>query len=129
VAYSDAFGEAGTGGTGVFYLASAFDLILMQPTGTLSITGLAATSTFARGLLDRWKVQPVFFAREVGWAGGQAKWFGGGAGEQARQGCRFICGRQAALSHNLPARRLLHATLSLQPRLSGIQVCGQLHPE
>ena len=64
VAYTDAFGEAG-GGTATYYLATAFDFIFMQPTGMLSATGLSATTTFARGLLDRWRVRPIFFAREV----------------------------------------------------------------
>ena len=88
----------------------------MQPTGTLSVTGLAATSTFARGLLDRWKVQPVFFAREVRRVGGRV---GGWAGEQARQGAASsAAGRQrlvTAQPNYLPACLLLHATCFANP--------------
>ena len=66
VAYADAFGEGGAGGTAAFYLASAFDVVAVQPGGLVSVTGLAAATPFARGLLDRWRIVPVFFAREVG---------------------------------------------------------------
>lgn len=64
LAYSDAFGEAGAGGTGAYYLACACQLVALQPSGTLSVTGLAATTPYARGFLDRWRVKPFFFARE-----------------------------------------------------------------
>ncbi|EFN58740.1 hypothetical protein CHLNCDRAFT_34059 [Chlorella variabilis] len=64
VAYADAFGEGGAGGTAAFYLASAFDVVAVQPGGLVSVTGLAAATPFARGLLDRWRIVPVFFARE-----------------------------------------------------------------
>ena len=65
VAYADVFGEGGAGGTGAFYLATAFDTVLMQPGGTLSVTGLAMQGVHARGFLDRWRVRPLLFAREV----------------------------------------------------------------
>lgn len=64
VAYADAFGEGGSGGTAAFYLASAFDHIFLQPTGLVSVTGLAAQGIYARGFLERWSVKPAFFARE-----------------------------------------------------------------
>ena len=41
----------------------------LQPTGLVSVTGLAAQGIYARGFLERWGVKPAFFAREVGWAG------------------------------------------------------------
>lgn len=114
VAYADAFGERGSGGTAAFYLASAFDHIFLQvggrrrracfshsqlgysgrqlqvhlfgtelwpanppllpsllpqPTGLVSVTGLAAQGIYARGFLERWSIKPAFFAREVRWCG------------------------------------------------------------
>ncbi|KAL4457967.1 hypothetical protein ABPG75_012832 [Micractinium tetrahymenae] len=64
LAYADAFGEAGSAGTGAYYLASAFEFVAMQPTGLVSATGLAAVHPYARGLLDRWRIKPHFFQRE-----------------------------------------------------------------
>ncbi|PSC67477.1 malonyl-acyl carrier mitochondrial [Micractinium conductrix] len=64
LAYADAFGEGGGSGTGTYLLASAFEFVAVQPTGLVSVTGLSATPFYARGFLDRFKVKPVFFARE-----------------------------------------------------------------
>ncbi|KAF8062053.1 sppA [Scenedesmus sp. PABB004] len=63
-AYSNAFGEGGTNGTAVFYLASAADKVFMPPTSVLSLLGFESTQVFVRGLLDRLKVQPQVFRRE-----------------------------------------------------------------
>lgn len=64
VAYSDSFGEGGSSGTLGYYLASAFDQIYVQETGLLSFTGFAASTPFLRGLLDKWHIKPLGFARE-----------------------------------------------------------------
>ncbi|KAK9830040.1 hypothetical protein WJX72_009352 [[Myrmecia] bisecta] len=62
-AYADSYGEYGTEGTSTYYFASAFDKVLMQPTGFLSTTGLAAATPFFRRFLDRWRITPNIFAR------------------------------------------------------------------
>ena len=98
VAYADAFGAAGAGGTLTYYLASAFDKVgltrhvasccshaflarsrqlqvtcasravhlqvYMQPSGLLSISGLASSTPFLRDFFAHWKVRPFFVARE-----------------------------------------------------------------
>ncbi|KAL0017848.1 hypothetical protein WJX77_000567 [Trebouxia sp. C0004] len=64
VAYSDSFGEGGGSGTLGYYLASAFDQIYVQETGLVSFTGFAASTPFLRGLLDKWHIKPLGFARE-----------------------------------------------------------------
>lgn len=43
---------------------SAFEHIYMPQTGLLSLTGLAASQPFARGLLDRLRIKPVVIQRE-----------------------------------------------------------------
>ncbi|KAL0050980.1 hypothetical protein WJX82_011683 [Trebouxia sp. C0006] len=64
VAYSDSFGEGGGSGTLGYYLASAFDQIYVQETGLVTFTGFAASTPFLRGLLDKWHIKPLGFARE-----------------------------------------------------------------
>ena len=64
VAFADAFGEAGANGTITYYLASAFERVYMQPSGLLSMSGLASSTPFLRSLFDRWNVKPIFLARE-----------------------------------------------------------------
>ncbi|HEX6144457.1 MAG TPA: signal peptide peptidase SppA [Geminicoccaceae bacterium] len=58
VAFADAFGEFGPGMRG-YYLASAFDEILMQPLGAVGLTGLMVETPLLRGLLDNLGVEPV----------------------------------------------------------------------
>lgn len=60
--YADTFGE-GTGGLGAYYLASAFDKIILQPSGELAITAPVIESPFLRGFFDKYGVQPQFAAR------------------------------------------------------------------
>ena len=36
----------------------------MQPSGLLSISGLASATPFLRDFFARWKVRPIFVARE-----------------------------------------------------------------
>jgi len=64
VAFADAFGEAGANGTITYYLATAFERVYMQPSGLLSVSGLASSTPFLRALFDRWHVRPLFLARE-----------------------------------------------------------------
>lgn len=46
------------------YLATAFDQVILQPSGAIGPLGFAAEVPFARGLLDEIGVQPQFDARE-----------------------------------------------------------------
>ncbi|GAB4815409.1 hypothetical protein N2152v2_002455 [Parachlorella kessleri] len=62
VAYADSFGDVG--GTGVYYLASAFEHLYVMPTGFVGFTGLAVQAPFARKLLDRFKIKPLVVQRE-----------------------------------------------------------------
>ncbi|KAK9846227.1 hypothetical protein WJX84_003224, partial [Apatococcus fuscideae] len=63
IAYSDAFGEGGLNDTVSYYMASSFHKIYMMPSGLLSTTGLSTSSFFLRHLLDRFHVEPLFYAR------------------------------------------------------------------
>ena len=54
----------GNAGLGIYYLASAFDEIWMQPVGMLSVSGLNMEMPFARTALDKIGVRPQFFQRE-----------------------------------------------------------------
>lgn len=51
-------------GLGMYYLASVFDEIWMQPVGMLSISGLNMEMPFARSALEKIGVQAQFFQRE-----------------------------------------------------------------
>jgi hypothetical protein len=42
-AYSNAFCEGGSNGTGLYYLASAADKVFMPPTGMVSLLGFASS--------------------------------------------------------------------------------------
>jgi protease-4 len=57
VAYADTFGEGGSG-TGAYYLASAFDEIYLQPSGDVSVLGVAAETPFAREAFAKLGVKP-----------------------------------------------------------------------
>lgn len=57
VAYTDTFGEIGSG-TGAYYLASAFDEIYIQPSGDVPLIGLMMETPFARDLFGKVGVQP-----------------------------------------------------------------------
>lgn len=56
-ATSDSIGEFGAGNAG-YYLATAFERIALQPTGSLGLTGLYAETPFARKALDDLGVAP-----------------------------------------------------------------------
>lgn len=61
--YSESYGGTG-GGLGRYYLASAFDEIVIQPIGVVSIAGINIEMPFVRRLLDRIGVTPEFFQRK-----------------------------------------------------------------
>jgi protease IV len=52
VAWAESFGEF-TGGNLPYYLATAFDRIYLQPSGTLGLTGVAVEQVFLRDALAR----------------------------------------------------------------------------
>ncbi len=57
--FSEDLGGLG-GGTGRYYLASAFDEIWLQPSGGVGLIGMAIQIPFARGVLDELEVEPRF---------------------------------------------------------------------
>ena len=61
--YGESF-DNGSGALGVYYLASAFDEIWMQPVGQLGITGIGVEMPFVRGLMDLIGVEPQIFQRK-----------------------------------------------------------------
>lgn len=61
-AWADSYGEMGPGNR-AYWLASATQKILMQPLGTLGITGSAVSLPFARTALDRLGIIPDMHAR------------------------------------------------------------------
>lgn len=61
-AWAEAFNEFGPGNGG-YLLATGFDEIWLQPSGTVGLTGVAAVQLFLRGALDRADVKPQFGQR------------------------------------------------------------------
>ena len=59
IAYADSFGESGWA-TIDYYLATAFEEILLQPVGGVSIEGIVSRAPFLRSLLDKLGVVPDF---------------------------------------------------------------------
>lgn len=51
-------------GMGLYYLASAFEEIWMQPVGMLGLTGISLEMPYARGALDKIGAHPEFLQRE-----------------------------------------------------------------
>ncbi|MEX1364919.1 MAG: signal peptide peptidase SppA [Nannocystaceae bacterium] len=56
-AFAETFGESSSGTQG-YYLATAFDEIYLQPTGTLGLTGLRAEKMYLRGAMDKLEIEP-----------------------------------------------------------------------
>ena len=56
VAWAETFGEFGPG-TVPYYLATAFERVALQPSGDVSITGVALEEKFLRGTLDKLNVK------------------------------------------------------------------------
>jgi protease-4 len=61
-AFADSYGGL-EGGNTLYYLASAFDQLWVQPTGYVGLTGLGAEVPFAKGLFDKLGVEPQFGKR------------------------------------------------------------------
>ncbi len=57
VAFSETFGESSQG-IGSYYLAAAFDEIVLQPSGDVNVAGMMASASFLRGTLDKLGVTP-----------------------------------------------------------------------
>ncbi len=57
VVFVETLGEMGQGTQG-YYLATAFDEIILQPTGSLGLTGLRSERLYLRGLLDKLMIEP-----------------------------------------------------------------------
>jgi protease-4 len=62
IAFGDTFGELAFGNA-AYYLATACEHIVLQPSGELALVGLARESTFIHDALDRIGVDPVFEGR------------------------------------------------------------------
>ncbi len=62
-AFGTDFGQFGTGNR-TYYLASAFENIWLQPVGTVSLSGVALYSPFAKAALDKIGVTADFMQRE-----------------------------------------------------------------
>ena len=60
--FSESFGSFG-GGMSEYYLASAFDEIILQPGGEVGITSISIEMPFVRKLLNRIGIKPEFYAR------------------------------------------------------------------
>jgi len=59
IAHAETFGEGGNG-TASYLLATAFDEVVLQPTGELALLGVSGEVTFLRGALDRVGIEPQF---------------------------------------------------------------------
>lgn len=64
IAFSESFGEGGDG-TLHYYLASAFESIWLQPSGSVDVTGFALQSPFLREIMDEYGIVPQFDQREA----------------------------------------------------------------
>lgn len=54
---------------GEYFLASAFEKILVQKSGYVGLTGAGAQSLFFKGFFDKYGIKPEVFSREVGGLG------------------------------------------------------------
>jgi protease IV len=57
IVFSETFGEFGPGHGG-YYLATAFDQVVLQPSGDVGLSGLRSESPFLSGTLEELRVQP-----------------------------------------------------------------------
>ncbi|CAN5712307.1 signal peptide peptidase SppA [soil metagenome] len=60
--FAETFGELAPA-QGAYFLATAFDEIVLQPSGEVGLAGLALEAPFFRGVFDRWDVVPFFESR------------------------------------------------------------------
>jgi protease-4 len=61
--FSETMGE-GTGALRAYYLASAFDDIWVQPSGTVGVAGIGVEQPFVRKMLDKLGIKPSFVQRK-----------------------------------------------------------------
>lgn len=61
--YTDTFGEL-TPGTGLYYLASVFEQIWMQPLGSVNLTGLSMEVPFGKDALEKLGVKPELIQKK-----------------------------------------------------------------
>ncbi|HPQ50873.1 MAG TPA: S49 family peptidase, partial [Alphaproteobacteria bacterium] len=61
--YSESYGGSGYG-LGLYYLASAFDEIWMQPVGVVSVGGVSAEMPFFKDVMEKYGVEAQFFQRK-----------------------------------------------------------------
>jgi protease-4 len=57
IVYAETFGEFGPGNS-AYYLATAFDRIYLQPSGSVELTGLSVKTPFLRELLKKAGIEP-----------------------------------------------------------------------
>ena len=57
IAFADTFGEVASG-NGIYYLASSFDEIYLQPSGDIGLTGLLFHTMFYGGAMEKFKLLP-----------------------------------------------------------------------
>ncbi len=62
VFYAPTIGELG-GGLGMYYLATAFDEIRIQPGGEIGLAGIAVETPYFKKALLKWGIKPSFNAR------------------------------------------------------------------
>ena len=60
-AYAVSLGDGGSG-MDMYWLATAFDKIWVQPTGFVTVNGFRAQAPYLRDLLDKHGIQPEFFS-------------------------------------------------------------------
>ena len=63
IAYAETLGEFAPG-NGAYYLATAFDRIYLQPSGSVGLTGLIWNTSFLRGTLDKLGILPRLARRK-----------------------------------------------------------------
>ncbi|CAM9358686.1 unnamed protein product [Scytosiphon promiscuus] len=63
IAVADTFGEGGPG-MGEYFLASAFEKVIVQKSGYVGMTGMGTQKPFFRAFLDKYGIKPEVFARE-----------------------------------------------------------------
>lgn len=65
IVYANSYVSPFTGnGTGIYYLASAFDEVWMQPIGNVATIGMSIETPFVREALDKWNIKPEVFRRK-----------------------------------------------------------------
>jgi len=63
IAYAETFGEASPGNSS-YYFATAFDIVYLQPSGDVGLTGLIYEQPFVRGTLDKLGIVPRLEGRK-----------------------------------------------------------------